>query len=63
MYDNDGNHVDPRDVLGPDEPVRLSRAAQRAQWSHDYGGLRVDAYGYDREGRYYPHLDGGVLDG
>jgi hypothetical protein len=37
----------------------LSRAARQSQRSGGYGGLRVDEYGYDREGRHYEEYDGG----
>lgn len=34
-------------------------AVTRKSLRQSYGGLRVDEYGYDRDGNYYPSLDGG----
>lgn len=39
--------------------LRLSRSAQRSQRSAGYGGLRVDEFGRDRDGAWFPQYDGG----
>lgn len=55
-----GEQVDPRDAIDENATARLSRAGRDLERTAGYGGPRVDEYGSDRDGGYWPSLDGGL---
>lgn len=55
IYSHSGEELTEADIDAP----ALSRAARQSQRSSGYGGLRVDEYGRDADGVWYPQYDGG----
>lgn len=66
-YGAQGDELYDTDVLSPEELAEdADRATRHEGGSHSFRApaiaqRRVDEYGYDQDGTYYPELDGGWL--